>query len=77
MEILEEMGHKRLLLEFGEDPVNNPISYVIDVIKAIYLVKKGKGAIRRVNVNIAATTTENYPLLKKELTHIEQVLHRE
>ena len=64
--ILEEMGHKRLLLEFGEDEKTNPIDYVIDVINAIYKTKTngGKGEIRRVNVNIAATTTENYKKLK-------------
>lgn len=61
---LIRMGHKRLLLEFGEDPVNNPIDYVVDVIKTIYSVKEGKGDIRRVNVNIAATTAENYAKLK-------------
>jgi len=65
VEILEEMGHKRLLLEFGEDAKNNPINYVTDVIKTIYSVKKGEGSIRRVNVNIAATTVENYKLLKQ------------
>lgn len=62
--ILEEMGHKRLLLEFGEDPVNNSIDYVVNVIKTIYKTKSGKGEIRRVNVNIAATTVENYRKLK-------------
>lgn len=63
--ILENMGHKRLLLEFGEHPTENPIDYVIDAIKTIYNTKSGKGAIRRVNVNIAATTVENYKKLKK------------
>ncbi len=62
--ILESMGHKRLLLEFGEDPVNNDIDYVVDAIKTIYKTKKGRGSIRRVNVNIAATTVENYKKLK-------------
>jgi len=62
---LINMGHKRLLLEFGEDPKNNPIDYVIDVINAIYSVKTAKGNIRRVNVNIAATTVENYKRLKE------------
>jgi len=61
---LIRMGHKRLLLEFGEDPVNNPIDYVVDVIKTIYSVKEGKGDIRRVNVNIAATSAKNYAKLK-------------
>jgi len=65
VEILENMGHKRLLLEFGEHPTENPIDYVVDVIKTIYSAKSGKGAIRRVNVNIAATTVENYKKLKK------------
>lgn len=65
VEILEDMGHKRLLLEFGEDPVNNPIDYVVDVIKTIYNVRKGKGSIRRVNINIAATSVENYKKIKE------------
>ncbi len=64
VEILEDMGHKRLLLEFGEDPKENPIDYVVDVIKTIYATRKGRGSIRRVNVNIAATTVENYKKLK-------------
>jgi len=64
VEILQEMGHKRLLLEFGEDELNCPIDYVIEVIQTIYDVKKDKGAIRRVNVNIAATSVENYKKLK-------------
>lgn len=61
---LIDMGHKRLLLEFGEDPVNNDIDYIISVIDKIYSVKTGKGNIRRVNVNIAATTVENYRRLE-------------
>ncbi len=65
VEILEAMGHKRLLLEFGEHPAENPIDYMVDVIKAIYGAKKGRGEIRRVNVNIAATTVENYRRLKE------------
>jgi 2-iminoacetate synthase len=64
VKILENMGHKRLLLEFGEHPIKNPIDYVVDVIKTIYKTKSGKGEIRRVNVNIAATTVENYRKLK-------------
>lgn len=64
VKILENMGHKRLLLEFGEHPNLNPIDYVVDVIKTIYQTKIGQGEIRRVNVNIAATTTENYKKLK-------------
>jgi 2-iminoacetate synthase len=62
--ILEKMGHKRLLLEFGEHPAENPIDYVVDVIKAVYDTRTEKGEIRRVNVNIAATTVENYKKLK-------------
>lgn len=61
---LQDMGHKRLALETGEDPVNNPIEYVLDSIKTIYSIKHKNGAIRRVNVNIAATTVENYTRLK-------------
>ena len=64
VKLLEDMGHKRLLLEFGEDQEKNPIDYVVEVIKTIYATKSGKGEIRRVNVNIAATTTENYRKLK-------------
>ena len=60
---LQDMGHKRLALELGEDPVNNPIEYVLESIKTIYDIKHKNGAIRRVNVNIAATTVENYKKL--------------
>jgi 2-iminoacetate synthase len=59
------MGHKRLALEAGEDPVNNPIEYILESIKTIYSIKHKNGAIRRVNVNIAATTVENYRKLKE------------
>ncbi len=62
---LQDMGHKRLALETGEDPVNNPIEYVLESIKTIYGIKHKNGAIRRVNVNIAATTVENYAKLKE------------
>ena len=62
--VLINMGHKRLLLEFGEHPIETPIDYVVDVIKRIYSIKEGKGDIRRVNVNIAATTVEDYKKLK-------------
>lgn len=62
---LQDMGHKRLALETGEDPVNNPIEYVLESIKTIYGIKHRNGAIRRVNVNIAATTVENYRKLKE------------
>lgn len=64
VKILENMGHKRLLLEFGEHPIENPIDYVVDVIKTIYATKSGKGEIRRVNINIAATNVEDYKKLK-------------
>lgn len=63
--ILIDMGHKRLLLEYGEHPIENPIDYVVDTIKTIYKAKSERGEIRRVNVNIASTTTENYRKLKK------------
>lgn len=62
---LQDMGHKRLALETGEDPVNNPIEYVLESIRTIYSIKHKNGAIRRVNVNIAATTVENYRKLKE------------
>ena len=61
---LQDMGHKRLAIEAGEDPVNNPNEYILDSIKTIYSIKHKNGAIRRVNVNIAATTVENYKKLK-------------
>lgn len=60
---LQDMGHKRLALETGEDPVHNPIEYVLESIKTIYGIHHKNGAIRRVNVNIAATTVENYKKL--------------
>ena len=62
---LQDMGHKRLALELGEDPVHNPIEYVLESIKTIYSVHHKNGDIRRVNVNIAATTVENYRKLKE------------
>ena len=62
---LQDMGHKRLAIETGEDPVNNPIEYVLESIKTIYSVHHKNGDIRRVNVNIAATTVENYKKLKE------------
>lgn len=61
---LQDLGHKRLALEAGEDPVNNPIEYILECIETIYSIKHKNGAIRRVNVNIAATTVENYKKLK-------------
>ncbi len=62
---LQDMGHKRLAIESGEDPINNPIEYILECIKTIYSIKHKNGAIRRVNVNIAATTVENYRKLKE------------
>ncbi len=62
---LQDMGHKRLAIEAGEDPKNNPIEYILDCINTIYSIKHKNGAIRRVNVNIAATTVENYRKLKE------------
>ena len=61
---LQDMGHKRLAIEAGEDPVNNPIEYILECIQTIYSVHHKNGDIRRVNVNIAATTVENYRKLK-------------
>ena len=62
---LQDMGHKRLALEAGEDPVNNPLDYILESIKTIYSIKHKNGAIRRVNVNIAATSVENYRKLQE------------
>ena len=62
---LQDMGHKRLALEAGEDPVHNPLEYILESIQTIYSIKHKNGAIRRVNVNIAATTVENYRKLKE------------
>jgi len=62
---LQDMGHKRLAIEAGEDPVNNPIEYILECIHTIYSVHHKNGDIRRVNVNIAATTVENYRRLKE------------
>ena len=62
---LQDMGHKRLTLEAGEDPVNNPIEYILECIKTIYSIQHKNGAIRRVNVNIAATTVGEYRMLKE------------
>ncbi len=67
---LQDMGHKRLAIESGEDPVNNPIEYILESLKTIYSVKHKNGAIRRVNVNIAATSVENYKnCMKQVLVH--------
>ena len=62
---LQDMGHKRLAIEAGEHPVHNPLEYILECIKTIYSIKHKNGAIRRVNVNIAATTVENYRKLKE------------
>ena len=62
---LQDMGHKRLALEAGEHPSLNPIEYILESIKTIYSIQHKNGAIRRVNVNIAATTVENYRKLKE------------
>lgn len=64
VKVLESLGHKRLALELGEDPVNAPLDYVLDCIKTIYSIKFDNGSIRRINVNIAATTVEDYKKLK-------------
>lgn len=82
---LQDMGHKRLAIESGEDPVNNPIEYILECIDTIYSIHHKNGAIRRVNVNIAATTVENYRKLKdagigtyilfQETYHKESYLH--
>lgn len=65
VKILEKMGHKRLALEAGEDPVNCDIDYIIDAIDAVYKTENENGVIRRINVNIAATTVEDYKKLKE------------
>ena len=64
IQVLQSMGHKRLALEAGEDPVNCPLDYILECIQTIYSLKLDNGAIRRVNVNIAATTVEDYRQLK-------------
>ncbi len=78
---LQDMGHKRLALEAGEDPLRNPLEYILESINTIYNVKHKNGAIRRVNVNIAATTVENYRRLKEAKigTYIlfQETYHRE
>ncbi len=61
---LQDMGHKRLAIEAGEHPTINPIEYILDCINTIYSINHKNGAIRRVNVNIAATSVENYKKLK-------------
>lgn len=78
---LEELGHKRLMLDMGEDPVKTPIEYVIEAMKTIYDTTKDNGAIRRINVQIAATTVEEYKMLKEAGigTYIlfQETFHRE
>ncbi|MFI3286732.1 MAG: [FeFe] hydrogenase H-cluster radical SAM maturase HydG [Rikenellaceae bacterium] len=78
---LQDMGHKRLVLETGEDPINSPVEYVLESIKTIYGVKHRNGAIRRVNVNIAATTVENYRKLHEAgigtYTLFQETYHKE
>lgn len=79
--VLERMGHKRLALELGEDPKNTPLSYVLDAIRTIYNTRLEKGSIRRINVNIAATSQEEYRQLKEAQigTYIlfQETYHRE
>lgn len=81
VELIESLGHKRIVLEAGEDPVNCPIDYVTDCMKTIYEVRKDKGSMRRINVNIAATTIENYKKLKAAkigtYTLFSETYHRE
>ncbi len=78
---LQDMGHKRLVLESGEDPINSPIEYILDSIKTIYGVKHRNGAIRRVNINIAATSVENYRRLHQAgigtYTLFQETYHRQ
>ncbi|HEX3029024.1 MAG TPA: [FeFe] hydrogenase H-cluster radical SAM maturase HydG [Clostridia bacterium] len=81
VEALEQLGHKRLMLDAGEDPKNMPIEYVVDAMKTIYDTMKDNGAIRRINVQIAATTVEDYMKLKQAGigTYIlfQETFHRE
>ncbi|MDR3540390.1 MAG: [FeFe] hydrogenase H-cluster radical SAM maturase HydG [Desulfosporosinus sp.] len=65
VKILESLGHKRIVMEAGEDPVNCSLDYVIDCIKKIYSLKFDNGSIRRININVAATTVEDYKRLKE------------
>lgn len=81
VELIQSLGHKRIVLEAGEDPVNCPIDYVTDCMKTIYEVHSGNGELRRINVNIAATTIENYKKLKAAkigtYTLFSETYHRE
>ncbi len=82
VQVLEKMGHKRLALELGEDPINTPLEYTIECLKTIYETQDNQnGSIRRINVNIAATSVENYKKLKKAQigTYIlfQETYHRE
>ena len=70
---LENLGHKRLAIESGEDPINNPLEYILESIKTIYATKTKNGEIRRVNVNIAATTVENYAKLKTKRSRYRNI----
>jgi 2-iminoacetate synthase len=78
---LEEMGHKRLMIDMGEDPVRTPIQYVLDAMKTIYETVEKKGSIRRINVQIAATTMDEYKMLKKAgigtYVLFQETFHRE
>ncbi|MCL2325368.1 MAG: [FeFe] hydrogenase H-cluster radical SAM maturase HydG [Proteobacteria bacterium] len=78
---LQDMGHKRLVLEAGEHPTLNPVEYILESIQTIYRIKHKNGAIRRVNINIAATTVENYQKLKEAgigtYTLFQETYHRE
>jgi len=81
VEALEEMGHKRLMVDMGEDPVRTPIQYVLDAMKTIYETFEMKGSIRRINVQIAATTVDEYKMLKKAgigtYVLFQETFHRE
>ncbi|ADL53111.1 [FeFe] hydrogenase H-cluster radical SAM maturase HydG [Clostridium cellulovorans] len=81
VEIIESMGHKRIVIESGEHPKETPIEYILDCMKTIYSVNKDNGSIRRVNVNIAATTVEEYRMLKEAgigtYTLFQETYHRE
>lgn len=80
-EALEELGHKRLMLDMGEDPIRTPIQYVLDAMKTIYDTTEKNGAIRRINVQIAATTVDEYKMLKKAgigtYVLFQETFHRE
>jgi 2-iminoacetate synthase len=81
VQALEELGHKRLMIDMGEDPVSTPIEYVLEAMKTIYSTVEKKGSIRRINVQIAATTVDEYKMLKKAGTGtyvlFQETFHRE